>query len=398
MTAMEPDAQSRELRRTVDRLEEELAQQRQTIDSLQHTVKLLQDFAGAVNAERANQGVIRKRLRRLRTPALELHEQHPPRPLRVPRRYLRVSPPDPAPRISIVTPSYNQGSFVERSIRSVTNQGYPNLEYVVQDGGSTDETTQILARYAGRLARAVSAPDDGQADAINRGFAGTTGEIMAYLNSDDLLLPGSLAYVAAYFVRHPDVDAVYGHRVVVDAIDREIGIWALPRHRDWVVTIADFIPQETLFWRRRLWDRAGARVDAKLQFALDWDLLLRFVAADAKIVRLPRFLGAFRTHPLQKTLANTDVGVGEAAFLRDRWHGYKMSHLEVHDRLRPFYRRHIAAHILWRLREFIPKRRLHCLTATPLADRPQLSPAPGRDRELGAHTERDPAPAARQAG
>jgi glycosyltransferase involved in cell wall biosynthesis len=380
MIRMQASADSRDLRRAVEKLEQEVERQQETIDTLDLRVAQLQDFAGLVNLERRRKGRIGKRLERLAAPALTVVEQHRPRALRVPRRYLRACPPDPAPRISVVTPSFNQGRFIDRTIRSVIDQGYPELEYVVQDGGSTDETTDVLERYADRLARVVSAPDGGQADAINRGFADTTGEIMAYLNSDDLLLPGSLAYVASYFSQHPEVDAVYGHRVVVDRFDRDIGMWVVPRHRDWVLTISDVVPQETLFWRRRVWERAGGRVDSELDFAIDYDLLLRFVATEARIVRLPRFLGAFRTHPVQKTVAKTDIGIGEAEVLRERWHGYAMPEAEVASRLRPFYRRHVALHLVYRIRDFMPIRRVDVLSATPVSVWPQTALATTPDQ------------------
>src|SRR5205085_3890693 len=122
-----------------------------------------------------------------------------------------------------------------------------------------------------------------------------------------VLLPGALAYVAKYFASHPTVDAVYGQRVMVDEHDRKVGVWVLPRHDDEELALIDFVPQETLFWRRSLWEAAGGQIDASLRFAIDWELLLRFREQGAKIVRLPRFLGAFRVHEEQKTAAWNDV-------------------------------------------------------------------------------------------
>src|SRR5262249_36979350 len=192
------------------------------------------------------------------------------------------------------------GPFLERTLKSVLGQGYPRLEYIVQDGGSTDETAEVLERYRGLLHHCESAPDRGQAHAINLGFGHGTGEILAYLNSDDLLLPGTLHYVAHYFATHPEVDAVYGHRVLIDENDAEVGRWVLPPHNDALLSWADYVPQETLFWRRRIWDKVGASLDETFQFALDWDLLIRFRDAGARFVRLPRFLGGFRVHAQQK--------------------------------------------------------------------------------------------------
>jgi glycosyltransferase involved in cell wall biosynthesis len=274
--------------------------------------------------------------------------QHAPVPLSVPWTYPRTRPPSPAPSIAMVTPSYNQGAFLERTLHSVLDQGYPSLEYVVQDGGSDDGTLDVLRRHAHRLARWDSAPDEGQADALNRGFAGTRGEIMAYLNSDDVLLPGSLAYVARYLAKHPDVDAVYGHRVLIDAGDRQIGVWLMPPHDDEMLRWSDSIPQETLFWRRSAWERAGGRMDRSFRFALDWDLLLRLVDSGARIVRLPRFLGAFRVHGEQKTQAQIQLGEEESLRLRRRCHGRDVPWEEAYARLQPFLRRHIAYHTAYR--------------------------------------------------
>ncbi len=280
--------------------------------------------------------------------------QHEPRPLRISARYLRTRNPERAPTITIVTPSYQQGAFLGRTIHSVVSQQYPALEYVVQDGGSTDETLEVLRRFDALLTRWTSESDDGQADAINRGFRGTTGEIMAWLNSDDLLLPGSLAYVACYFVRHPEVDVVYGHRLLIDERDSRIGAWVLPRHDDAALTVADFVPQETLFWRRRSWVSVGGRVDSSFRFAIDWDLLLRFREAGAKIVRLPRYLGAFRVHDTQKTTSLELLGLEECDRLRKRVHGRNLTGDEISRRLIPYLLRHMLIDARYRLTELMP--------------------------------------------
>jgi hypothetical protein len=278
---------------------------------------------------------------------------HPAQPLTVPRRYLRTSPPSPAPVITVVTPSFQQGRFLEQTILSVVEQDYPALEYVVRDGGSSDESLEILRRYSGSLTRWESAPDRGQADAINLGFADTTGEIMAFLNSDDLLLPGSLAYVARYFARHPDVDVVYGHRVLIDQHDRQVGVWLIPARAERVLRWGDCIPQETLFWRRRIWEAAGARMDESFSFALDWDLLLRFSEAGARMKRVPRFLGAFRLHTQQKNSVLLDAGERESAALRTRANSHTVSPHVAHAHMQPLILRHVLLHTVnrawWRL-------------------------------------------------
>lgn len=276
--------------------------------------------------------------------------QHSPRPLQVPAPYVS-SPPSPAPSISIVTPSYQQARFLARAIQSVVSQEYPALEYVVQDGASTDGSAEILDRFGGVLASWASEPDAGQADAINRGFRRTSGEIMAWLNSDDLLLPGSLAFVARYFEDHPEVDVLYGDRVLIDEDDREIGIWILPEHDDTVLTLEDYVPQETLFWRRTVWEKAGAGVDPAFHYALDWDLLLRFREVGARIGHVPRLLGAFRVHPEQKTTAEEMRGREECSQLRRRVHGRDFSPSELRRLTAAYRRRHVLAHLRYRIRE-----------------------------------------------
>jgi glycosyltransferase involved in cell wall biosynthesis len=203
------------------------------------------------------------------------------------------------PKISIVTPSYNQAQYVGWTARSVFLQRYPNLEYVLMDGGSRDDTMKVLEPYADRFAYLVSERDKGQADAIARGFERTTGEIMAYLNSDDMLAPGCLHWVAKFFTDHPDVDAVYSHRVTVDGENKARWYWILPEHDNYYMSRWDMIPQETCFWRRRILDQVG-NVDPSYRFAMDYDLFAR-IMRDGKMVRANRFLGVFREHDVSKT-------------------------------------------------------------------------------------------------
>ncbi len=298
----------------------------------------------------------RGQLRRLaaRLLGIRLHQllQYPPRPLRLPRRYYRSIPLPPSPPMfSVVTPSYNQGRFIEATITSVLGQNYPRLEYAVQDGGSTDETLAILERYRPRLAHVASGRDRGQAHAINLGFRRVpNGEIMAWLNSDDMWLPGTLHYVAAYMAAHPEVDVVYGHRINIDVNGNEVGRWILPPHSDQMLQWADYVPQETLFWRRRIWERTGGQLDESFHFALDWDLLLRFREAGAKIVRLPRFLGAFRVHPQQKTTAEiVDRGTPEMNRLRERVHGRLTTTEDIRRHMRGYMIRHAIYQRLYQL-------------------------------------------------
>lgn len=268
--------------------------------------------------------------------------QYAPRPLRTPLHYAKSQAPSPAPLISMVTPSFNQADFLPRTIESILQQQYPRLEYVVQDGGSRDGSVEVLEGYASRLTHWASAPDNGQAQAINLGFAGTSGEIMGWLNSDDVLLPGALNYVASYFAAHPEIDVVYGSRVIIDAHDQEIGRWLLPNHDDELLQWVDYVPQETLFWRREIWERSGAQIDESFRFAMDWDLLLRFQSAGAKFACLPRFLGAFRvTDSTKTTQLLATIGRQEMERLRLRHLGFIPTHDDIRPRLRPYLWRHL---------------------------------------------------------
>lgn len=278
--------------------------------------------------------------------------QHPPIPLRPIAPYSCATPVEQLPVISVVTPSFNQGRFIGRTLLSVLDQDYPKLEYIVQDGGSKDETAKILSKYANRLAGWNSISDNGQSCAINLGFAHTTGEIMAWLNSDDLLLPGALAFVADYFNRHPEVDVVYGNRILIDENDQQIGRWILPGHDSKVLSWADYVPQETLFWRRRIWEKVGGTIDESFRFAMDWDLLVRFRNAGARFAHIPRFLGAFRIHEQQKTSAAiSDIGYAEMNRIREREIGRKVSDREVSKALYFYLKRHILYELAYKVKQ-----------------------------------------------
>lgn len=271
-------------------------------------------------------------------------------PLIIPNRYYQTPKIKNPPVISIVTPSFNQAHFLGKTIASVINQDYPALEYIIQDGGSTDNSTEVIQRYQSSLKHWESNKDNGQSHAINLGFRHATGDIMAYLNSDDILSPGTLHYVANYFAQHPEVDVVYGHRVLIDEEGADIGRWVLPHHNSEVLTWADYIPQETLFWRLSIWEKVGGRIDESFRFAMDWDLLLRFKEAGAKFARLPRFLGMFRIHGQQKTSSQmSDIGLKEMKRLRYRCHGYHVSDKDISRHTRMYLIKSVLYHKLYKL-------------------------------------------------
>lgn len=198
--------------------------------------------------------------------------------------------------VAVVTPSFNQGVFVESTLRSVLDQAYQGLEYVVVDGGSTDGSADAIRRYAKDLAYWVSEPDHGHADALNKGFAHTTGDVMCWINSSDLHFPWTLQTVAEIFSQLPEVEWITG-------ISTEFGASGGPRR----VTHGFFnvydilggnfrwIQQESVFWRRSLWERAGGALDNSLVCAADFDLWLRFFRL-APLYHVDTILGGFRQH------------------------------------------------------------------------------------------------------
>ena len=290
----------------------------------------------------------RHQLRRIwLRPPLWKFEQYSPRPVASASSNRHGQLSDPVPRIAIVTPSYNHCKYVRATIESVLSQDYPKLFYHVQDGASTDGTIDLLKTYGERIGWR-SEPDSGQAQAINRGFAGVDCEIMAYLNSDDMLMPGTLAYVASVFHARPDVDIVYGHRVFINSDGLEVGRAVLPLHHAKSLLWADYIPQETLFWRRRVWDAVGP-IDENFNYALDWEFLLRVQAAGFKFVRLPRFLACFRVHDEQKTAAIYDVGRREMQALRKQYVGHEPTQGRIYRAMFPYLARQWVYHWMHRI-------------------------------------------------
>ena len=216
----------------------------------------------------------------------------------------------PWPRISIVTPSFNQGKFIEETILSVLGQGYPNLEYIVIDGGSTDETGAVLERYRDQLDHLVSERDEGQSHAINKGMAIATGEIVTWLNSDDMLAPGALFAIAiAFATSHAEIVAgiaeiyregklIYEHVTACsneplpldDLLDLDCG-W----------NAGQFFYQPEVFFTRELWQRAGGYVDTTLFYSMDYELWLRFAVQRAQLHVIGRPIARYRKHDNQKT-------------------------------------------------------------------------------------------------
>jgi glycosyltransferase involved in cell wall biosynthesis len=201
------------------------------------------------------------------------------------------------PRLSIVTPSYNQGQFLEATIRSVLLQGYPNLEYIVIDGGSGDESVEIIRKYEKFLSYWVSEKDKGQTDAINKGLKKSTGEILAWMNSDDIYAQGAFKKVAFNFSQDTEVVVVYSNRVLIDEEQRVFGCSPLKDFNP--PKTAYSVCSETAFWRRKAMDNIGL-LDTSLYFCMDLDFFSRLFT-QGTFKRLDDYLGYFRCHSSSKT-------------------------------------------------------------------------------------------------
>ncbi len=229
------------------------------------------------------------------------------------------------PTVSVITPSYNGGRYISETIRSVLEQDWPDLEYVVMDGGSTDQTQEVLRdfeqRSAGRV-RWICQPDQGQADAINKGFALSQGEVLAWLNSDDTYAPGAVRAAAQYLADHPDVALVYGDANFIDARGNLIGpcVHVEPFDRKRLVRYSDFIVQPSAFFRRSAFEAVGG-LDSSLNWMLDWDLWLR-LAERFRVAYLPHVLANYRWLGDSKTASGGWPRLEEInAFFRRRGSG-----------------------------------------------------------------------------
>jgi glycosyltransferase involved in cell wall biosynthesis len=203
------------------------------------------------------------------------------------------------PLVSIVTPSYNQGRFLRRTIDSVLSQDYPHLEYLVIDGGSSDESIAILQGYGDRFFW-LSAHDQGQSHAINKGLRRARGDILAYLNSDDVLLPGAIATVVESMCKNADWDVLYGNARHIDECDRVLGDYSTAPYSFERLLQDCCICQPAAFWRRRIMDRVGL-FDESLHYAMDYDYWMRIDRAGGLFGHVPAFLAASRAHAQTKT-------------------------------------------------------------------------------------------------
>lgn len=206
----------------------------------------------------------------------------------------------PWPTISVITPSFNQGSFIEETIRSVLLQGYPRLEFIVIDGGSTDNSVDIIRRYEPWIAYWVSEPDGGQTYAINKGIKVATGNVFSWLNSDDILCPGALKEVAEKFTESPDLDLVYGDCEMIDENGHVFDRFNVRKSDLADLLEENFISQPSAFFSAKALSMVGG-LDSELHYAMDYDLWIRMFLKKAKVLYDPTVLSRFRYHDTSKS-------------------------------------------------------------------------------------------------
>jgi hypothetical protein len=228
------------------------------------------------------------------------------------------------PIVTIITPSYNQGHFIRATIESVLSQDYPHVEYIIMDGGSTDETSAVVKDYASRVTF-ISERDRGQSHAINKGFQMARGTILAWLNSDDLYLPGCIRAAVEGFRRNPAAGAVYGEGYLIDRVGARTGRfpWTEPFNLWKLTFLSDYILQQTVFFRKDVLEDVGY-LDEDLHYTMDWDILIR-IGKKYGLAYVPEYMGCLREYPEAKSFAGGMKRTREIREMLQRHTGSRIS-------------------------------------------------------------------------
>ena len=222
------------------------------------------------------------------------------------------------PLVSIVTPSYNQGRFIEDTILSVKNQDYPNIEHIVVDGGSTDNTLDILKKYEGTYnMRWISEPDEGQSDAVNKGFRMAKGEIIGWLNSDDVYFDiSAISSVVKFFDKYNDTDVIYGDAAVIDKDNLIMKVLCTKKFDYRYLQKTCYIVQPAVFFRRKIIDKH--KLDTRLNYAMDYEFWLR-IAKEHKFRHISQILAGDRNHEQRKIIARRDEMIKESILVSEEY-------------------------------------------------------------------------------
>lgn len=205
------------------------------------------------------------------------------------------------PKISVITPSYNQGHFLEQTIVSVLGQQYPNLEFIIIDGGSTDNSVEIIKKYEQYVTYWITKKDNGQASAINEGFAKATGDVLCWLNSDDMYIPGALLKVGSFFINRLEPTILFGNCLHFHEENvKTRGSDVAQAHKTLCLNLCDYIIQPSTFWNRSVWEKVGI-LNEYLNYAFDWEWFLRAKANNIAFCPQKEYLSLYRIHDAHKS-------------------------------------------------------------------------------------------------